>query len=175
MRGRLWRFALDSSYRAPEAALTSQVGPDYGWNLPSLRSAIADSEEESVKARYTRLFTVSDGTARFQDLEVRLEPGFAVPPAEPLHAAQFLPAEGTFWVGAPSTWVGDTRHPAPRRMIFVTVQGEYQIEAGDGATRRFPAGSVLLLEDTTGAGHSTKITSAEHAIVFAVGLRTDAV
>ena len=67
-------------------------------------------------------------------------------------------------------WKGGAPHPAPRRMIFVTVQGEYQIEATDGATRKFPTGSVLLIEDTIGVGHSTKVTSAEDAIVLAVGL-----
>ncbi len=123
-----------------------------------------------MQARYTRLFTNSHGAACFEELEIELEPGFAVPPAEPLHTAQFLPAEGTFWLGAPATWKGDAAHPAPRRMIFVTVQGEYQIETSDGVTRRFPPGSVLLIEDTTGAGHSTKITSAHDAIVLAAGL-----
>jgi hypothetical protein len=123
-----------------------------------------------MKARYTRLFSDSRGATRFEDLEIGLTLGFAVPPAEPLHQAQFLPAEGTFWLGAPATWKGDAPHPAPRRMIFVTVQGEYQIRANDGATRNFPLGSVLLIEDTTGVGHATRITSPEDTIVLAVGL-----
>jgi hypothetical protein len=123
-----------------------------------------------MHAHYTRLFANSHGKACFEDHEIELKPGFAVPPAEPLHSAQFLPAEGTFWLGAPATWKGDAAHPAPRRMIFVTVQGEYQIEASDGVTRKFSPGSVLLIEDTAGGGHSTKITSAEEVIVLAAGL-----
>jgi hypothetical protein len=55
-------------------------------------------------------------------------------------------------------------------MIFVTVHGEYQIEASDGVTRKFSPGSVLLIEDTAGGGHSTEITSAEDVIVLAAGL-----
>jgi hypothetical protein len=50
----------------------------------------------------------------------------------------------------------------------MTVQGEYEVTAGDGW--RFPVGSVVLVEDTRGSGHSTKITSAGDALVFAVGL-----
>ena len=65
---------------------------------------------------------------------------------------------------------GGRTAPAPRRMIFVTTQGEYQVTTSDGVSRRFPVGSVLIIEDTTGAGHSTKITSAEDAIGFAVAL-----
>jgi hypothetical protein len=55
-------------------------------------------------------------------------------------------------------------------MIFVSVQGEYQITATDGEKRKFPKGSVLLIENTTGKGHSTKVMSAEDAIVLAVEL-----
>ena len=45
-----------------------------------------------------------------------------------------------------------------------------QVTAGDGMVRSFPPGSVLLLEDTTGDGHSTRIVSGDDCIVFAVGL-----
>jgi len=36
------------------------------------------------------------------------------------------------------------------------------------------SGAVLFVEDTTGAGHSSKITSAEDVIIFAVGLPANA-
>jgi quercetin dioxygenase-like cupin family protein len=55
-------------------------------------------------------------------------------------------------------------------MVFVVVQGEYEVAVSDGDTRRLQAGSVLLLEDTTGEGHSTRIISADTGIVFAVRL-----
>jgi hypothetical protein len=93
-----------------------------------------------------------------------------MPPADPLHLARFLPAERCYWLGAPIDWKGDTPHPTPRRQILVTVRGEYEVTAGDGTTRRFPIGSVVLVEDTTGSGHSTKITSGDGALVLAVGL-----
>jgi hypothetical protein len=125
-----------------------------------------------MQARYTRLFTNARGAATFEDVEIELGLGFAVPPAEPLHRADFLPASRIFWVGGSASWRGDTAHPAPRRMVFITVQGEYCIEAGDGVTRAFPPGSVLLIEDTTGGGHSTRITSVSDAIVLAVELPT---
>jgi hypothetical protein len=123
-----------------------------------------------MEARYTRIVGDTSGQSRFEDLEVGLSPGLAVPPSQPLHNAPFLAAEETFWIGAPIDWRGETPHPAPARMVFVTVRGEYEVTASDGSTRRFPPGSVLLLEDTTGDGHSTRIISAEAAIVFAVRL-----
>jgi hypothetical protein len=121
-----------------------------------------------MRAQYTRLFTDEHGASRFADLEIELSAGFAAPPAEPLHFAHFLAPDGSFWVGAPTNWKGDAAHPAPRRAIFVTARGEYQVTTTDGVARRFPAGSVLIVEDTT--GHSTAITSDEDCIIFAVGL-----
>ena len=123
-----------------------------------------------MRAHCTRIFTGASGASRFADVEIELQAGFAVPPAEPLHSAPFLAPDGTFWIGAPTDWKGDTAHPAPRRAIFVTTRGEYEVTTSDGEVRRFPTGSVLLLEDTTGDGHSTRITSSEDCIVFAVGL-----
>jgi hypothetical protein len=123
-----------------------------------------------MRAQYTRLFTDERGTSRFADVEIELSVGFAVPPAEPLHFAQFLAPDDTFWIGAPTNWKGDAVHPAPRRAIFVTVRGEYQVMTSDNVARRFPVGSVLIVEDTTGDGHSTTITSDEDCFVFAVGL-----
>jgi hypothetical protein len=55
-------------------------------------------------------------------------------------------------------------------MIFITVRGEYEVFTTEGAARKFPLGSVLVVEDTTGHGHSSRITSAEECILFAVGL-----
>ena len=121
-----------------------------------------------MQARYVRLYSGERGLSRFEDHSADLAQGFAVPPAEPLFSADFVDTEGSFWVGAPPVCKGDTAHPAPGRQIFVTVQGEFEITAGNGDVRRFPAGSVLLLEDTFGEGHSTRITSDGDCLVFAV-------
>jgi hypothetical protein len=123
-----------------------------------------------MRTRYTRLFSDEHGASRFADVEIELSVGFSAPPAEPLHFAQFFKPDGSFWIGAPTNWKGDAAHPAPRRAIFVTTRGEYQVTTSDGVARRFPAGSVLIVEDTTGLGHSTAITSDEDCFVFAVGL-----
>jgi len=124
-----------------------------------------------MKARYTRLFTDVNGASKFEDKEIDLVKGFSVPPAEPLFNAPFLVPEGaTFWIGAPTDWKGDAVHPAPRRMIFITVRGEYAVTVSDNVVRHFPAGSVLVVEDTTGMGHSSKITGKEDCYIFGVGL-----
>ena len=121
-------------------------------------------------ATYTRLYADNSGESHFEELEVALAPVDFAPPAAPLNIAPFLPTAESLWIGAPVGWAGETPHPVPRRQVFCTAQGEYEITASDGDTRRFPPGSVLLLEDTYGKGHSTHIIGEEGGLVFAVVL-----
>ena len=119
-------------------------------------------------AKYTRIYTDKEGESHFEDEETSLAPVDFAPPAPPLNIAQFLPTAQCLWVGAPAGWAGETPHPAPQRQIFCTLQGEYEVTASDGCVRRFPVGSVLLLEDTWGKGHSSRITSRDGVLVFNV-------
>jgi hypothetical protein len=114
-------------------------------------------------ATYTRLFADEAGISHFEDLDVRLVPGFAVPPAPPLQVAQFIMVSECSWAGAPPDWNG-IAHPAPRRLLFVGLQGEVEVTAGDGTVRRFGPGSVSLVEDTWGTGHSSRVTGAGEAL-----------
>ena len=121
-------------------------------------------------AKYIRLFNDSDGASHFEDIEVPLRPKHFAPPAPPLNIGNFLDASQTLWVGAPSGWDGREPHPSPKRQLFITLQGEYEVTASDGTVRRFPQGSVLLLEDTSGQGHVTKICGGSDVLIFGVVL-----
>jgi hypothetical protein len=124
-----------------------------------------------VQARYTRLFVDEHGGSGFEDLVTELQPGFQ-PPGQtvPGFSAAFLATEGSFWIGAPSSWKDDAPHTAPRRMVLVTTQGEYEVTTSNGMVRRFPIGSVVVVEDTSGAGHSFKIVGTEDVMIFGAGL-----
>ena len=103
-------------------------------------------------------------------MRVALAPAEFAPPAAPLNTATFLEAANTVWVGAPSNWGGDIPHPAPKRQIFVTTKGRYEVTASDGETRSFPPGSVLLLEDISGKGHSTRIADEDGVVILSIAL-----
>lgn len=122
------------------------------------------------QAKYVRIFSDEGGESHFEDLEVTLVPLDFAPAAAPLNIAQFLPVTQSLWVGAPVGWAGEEPHPSPRRQIFWFMQGEFEVTASDGGVRTFPVGSLLLLEDTTGKGHSTRIMSQGDALIFAVVL-----
>lgn len=61
-------------------------------------------------------------------------------------------------------------HPAPRRQYVVTLSGQWEIECGDGAVRRFKAGDVMLAEDLTGQGHVSRVVGNEPHIFMTVPL-----
>jgi hypothetical protein len=121
-------------------------------------------------ARYTRLFVDNHGESHFEDVEHVLAPVDFAPPAPPLHVGALFPATRCFFVGALPDWDGGASHPSPRRQLFCVMQGTYTVTASDGTARHFSPGHLLLLEDTTGKGHQTRMTSTEDVLVFAVAL-----
>ena len=122
------------------------------------------------RTTYVRLYADERGESHFAEVEIELGLVDFAPPAPPLHVAALFPATGCGFVCAPADWDGGIPHPSPRRQLFCALRGQYEITASDGTTRRFPAGSLLLLEDTTGKGHTTRIVGGVDAQVVAVAL-----
>ena len=124
-----------------------------------------------MKVRYARLFTNAAGHTEIEALSAELVPGFAAPPADPLHTAPFLQGDGTlFWVGATPDWNGGPPHPAPRPMVFVFLQGSCEVTTSDGRAHAFGPGDMLLMDDTTGPGHSTRNTGSQDCLLLGIGL-----
>jgi quercetin dioxygenase-like cupin family protein len=61
-------------------------------------------------------------------------------------------------MNAPAGWSSDW-HPSSARDIFFVLTGEWEVTASDGESRRFGAGSVLLVEDTSGKGPSSLLSA----------------
>ena len=68
---------------------------------------------------------------------------------------------------APAGWSSDW-HPSSARNLFFVLSGEWEVTASDGESRRFGVGSVLLVEDTTGKGHSSRVTSETDSLAAMV-------
>ena len=47
-------------------------------------------------------------------------------------------------------------HNAPRRQLVVNLSGSVEIDVGDGSTRIFGPGDILLAEDVDGQGHISR-------------------
>lgn len=102
----------------------------------------------------TRIYADADGVSHFADIDVPLKDA-----GEIGRLSEPQPGAGVvFRETEPSydyAW-----HQAPRKQWIVLLDGEISIETGDGQTRTFRGGDVLLVEDTHGRGHKTKQLSA---------------
>lgn len=117
--------------------------------------------------RYDRIYSSSDGESHFDEVHVELVEAEYAPPASPLNVSEPVKAERALFFSAPSTWIGDS-HPTPRRQLYIGLTGELEVTVSSGETRHFGPGSVVLLEDTDGAGHVTRVvgdTSAQGLFV----------
>jgi hypothetical protein len=115
--------------------------------------------------RITVITVGEEGDSHFADGELPLTAQPFAPPAPPLEVSDPIPADrGVFSSMAPG-WFGDW-HPTPCRQYFVQTSGELEVQVSDGEVRRFRTGAVVLLEDTTGRGHTTRVVSADpvHAV-----------
>jgi quercetin dioxygenase-like cupin family protein len=105
---------------------------------------------------YTRIYSDSDGETHFADAEVALSELAYAPPAPAFLVSDAERAEAVMMTILPAGWVGG-RHPTPRLQWFVQLAGVVEVETSDGEKRRFVAGSLIRVEDTTGRGHVTRV------------------
>jgi quercetin dioxygenase-like cupin family protein len=111
-----------------------------------------------------RLYTGADGESHFEDLAPRFAPNETGErsPLQQTDGASFGRTQpGTFM-----DW-----HPAPRKQYVITLAGEVEIGIGDGTVRRFGPGDVMLADDLTGRGHTTRVIGSEPRLTFTVPLR----
>jgi hypothetical protein len=108
--------------------------------------------------RITVLTVDADGESHFVDATVALEPQPFAPPAPPLDLSGPVAADRALFFRIPPGWFGDW-HPAPRRQYYVQTTGELEVQVSDGEVRRFGPGDVVLVEDVTGTGHTTRVVS----------------
>jgi quercetin dioxygenase-like cupin family protein len=110
------------------------------------------------------MYTGEDGRSHFREEEILFEL-----PLE-TQRTDVQSTQGIQFVCQPPGFVIDM-HPAPRRQYVITLQGQVEIVLGDGTSRTFGAGDVLLAEDLTGEGHITRIVGDETRISAQVSLQ----
>jgi len=118
---------------------------------------------------YTRLYSDDRGESHFADVEIDLTLTDYAPRAAPLSLSSFSPATQFGFMNAPAGWSSDW-HPTSARNLFFVLTGEWEVMASDGESRRFSAGSALLVEDTTGKGHSSRVVSETDSLAAMVKL-----
>lgn len=106
-----------------------------------------------------RLYTGDDGQSHIEPMSLESHPELAA-----LQDAQGIVFR-TFEPGYFSDW-----HTAPRRQFVITIAGGVEIGLGDGSTHQFGPGHVMLAEDLTGHGHTTRAVGDEPRITATIPL-----
>ncbi|MFM0513606.1 cupin domain-containing protein [Paraburkholderia sp. RL17-373-BIF-A] len=121
----------------------------------------------SSALNYMRLYADSAGESHFEPAVVETSTSNFAPPAPAFNVSRFLPALRNGFLLVPAAWSGDL-HPSPLRMWIFVLDGEMEFEASDGERQPARKGDALLLEDTTGRGHRSRVigdTAAKLAVV----------
>jgi hypothetical protein len=122
-----------------------------------------------AKAAYVRLYADATGESHFSQEEIALKSVNFAPPSPPVDISAFFPAKHFVLLHTPPGWFGDW-HPTPYRQFFFFLGGKVDVQASDGDVRRFGPGSVVLVEDTIGRGHTTQVTTDDPWIAAVVQL-----
>jgi len=115
--------------------------------------ASADTGEKTM--RVVRLYTGPDNKSHFEDIDVPLKDGGKIG-----FLSERMNATGIVFRETAGNYDYDF-HVAPRRQYVVNLQGEVEIEVGDGTKRILRTGDILLAEDTTGQGHISRAVAGK--------------
>jgi hypothetical protein len=116
---------------------------------------------------YLRLYADETGESHFAPLEVPVSPRNFAPPAPPFSVSELTSASQCGFLHLPRNWIGDL-HPSPLRMWIIVLSGEMEFEATDGERQRIMPGSAMLLEDTHGKGHRSRVTGSGEVVLAVV-------
>jgi hypothetical protein len=113
------------------------------------------ADDDGKTMNVVRIYTGADNQSHFEDLKVPLKSSGKIGFISELTKATGLVFRETG---------GDYNyefHTAPRRQYVVNLEGEVEIEVGDGTKRILRAGDILLAEDTTGQGHISRAVNGK--------------
>lgn len=131
-----------------------------------------DTQKSASVLSYARLYVDSAGVSHFDDRELPLSLEDYSPPANPIAVHALKNADTATFVllpiGASEDW-----HPAPKRQFAVIVKGVVEVTAGDNEKRLFGPGTIVLLEDTTGTGHRTRVVGEEESLTLMIAAESD--
>jgi hypothetical protein len=117
--------------------------------------------------KFLRVYSDENGCSHLERKAVKLEAKNYAPPAPLLNTSRLEPADHYVFLELPAGWYGDW-HPTPVKQWLILMTGICEFEAGDGERAVCKAGDVVLLDDTIGKGHQTKVLGDEAVRIAAI-------
>ena len=97
--------------------------------------------------RITRIYAGPDGQSHFGEIEFPFEGG-----PGGIGQASDRKATDVLFRGRAGRHESEWHHVAQKQLVIL-IDGEVEVEIGDGARRQFKVGDFFLCEDLTGQGH----------------------
>ena len=119
--------------------------------------------------RYERLYADPSGETHFEQVPLKFDEADYRPPAPMVFVSHALQAGALQFVRLPAGWAGENICP-PQRQVFVCLEGQLEIHASDGKKQTFGPGDAVLMEDTSGRGHSSRVKGGKDLIAAIVSL-----
>eukprot|EP00593_Proboscia_inermis_P016544 CAMPEP_0171307220 /NCGR_PEP_ID=MMETSP0816-20121228/17230_1 /TAXON_ID=420281 /ORGANISM="Proboscia inermis, Strain CCAP1064/1" /LENGTH=149 /DNA_ID=CAMNT_0011789249 /DNA_START=123 /DNA_END=572 /DNA_ORIENTATION=+ len=143
---------------------TQKESSNSTYNIDELRN-----QDEVPKI--IRIYSGDDGQSHLERVPLKMSPFVDKEGANGL-ASPLEKCRGvSFRVSPPGyklSW-----HCAPRRQYVIQMEGYIEIECGDGNKIVAGPGDVLLAEDFTGQGHTTKVVGNQNRVYVVVRLEED--
>lgn len=102
-----------------------------------------------------RIYTGTDDQSHFEDVQIPLKSSGKIG-----FLSELMNATGIVFRETGGDYNYDF-HTAPRRQYVVNLEGEVEIEVGDGSKRVLRSGDILLAEDTSGQGHISRAVAGK--------------
>jgi hypothetical protein len=134
--------------------------------LAVVSSASHVMAQQQGKTTITRLYTGTDGQSHAEDIEVAWRPAQLRPELNESAVAKVTAAQFLRWPRG-FVWAG---HPASKRQYVVIVSGRGEVDVVGGNKVQLAPGRVLLAEDVTGKGHTTRVGPDEDLVMLLVPL-----
>lgn len=112
---------------------------------------------------FLRLYSGEDGRSHLEELQF---------PSEDVETVSHKPGASITFRRVPGGNFVDW-HTAPRRQYVVILSGAMEIGIGDGTVRRLGPGDVLLAEDLTGQGHTTRAAGNQPRVSVTIPLEQE--
>jgi len=127
------------------------------WRTQTHQDVVVAQTRKPIMA--TRIYTGPDGQSHAQEVEMQLTGG----------ASEMMKATGVQFRRTPAGNFSDW-HVGPRRQYVITLSGRGEIELAGGKKITMGPGHINLIEDTTGKGHTTRVTGTEDRVTIAIPL-----
>jgi quercetin dioxygenase-like cupin family protein len=114
----------------------------------------------------TRLYTGTDGQSHAEDTQIAWRPAKLHAELNESESVKVTSAQFLRWPRG-FVWEG---HPASKRQYVIIVSGRGEVDVVGGRKVQLAPGRVLLAEDVTGKGHTTRVGADEDLVMLLVPL-----